>query len=105
MEIVIDLVGPEGKGHEKLGFEAVGLSGGKHSDDSVKLATHANRFTDDLRIAGETLFPELVRQDDNTIFAELAFFGEEVTAETERASHHGFRAGADGASLDEFWSA
>jgi hypothetical protein len=39
------------------------------------------------------------------IFAELAFFGEEVTAEAEGASHHGFRAGADRASLDEFWSA
>src|SRR3954453_21806952 len=72
--------------HPKLdlfprGRHRVLKTGGQHADDRVWVAVHRDLATNDFRVAAEPSLPKLLAQNDNAVFALLAFLRQEFAAE------------------------
>jgi hypothetical protein len=83
MKVVIDLLGFERQRDEELGFETVGLAGGQDTNNSVRPTVQANALADDVVVAAETLHPKAVRHNDDAIFPDNSFIGQNVTPQEE----------------------
>ena len=88
VEIVVDLFRLERERHVEARLHPIGLPRRKDADDGVRLGVDADLTADDAAIGAEPLLPDLVREDDDLIAADLPLLGTEVAPQREWRTCH-----------------
>jgi hypothetical protein len=89
VEVVVHLLGRERERQVQLVLQAVGRTRCQDADHRVRAAVDPDRTPYDPAVAGKSIHPELVSEDDDLVPAGRSLLAREVPAKLEAVSHHG----------------
>ena len=85
----------EDERNPEVGLLGIGQRARRDADDRVLVAVERDRSADDVRIGGELVAPQFVRQHDDVLRADRVLAGDETAAELHRHAEQLEEARAD----------